>query len=341
VEPEQPSSQGGLAVVVDPGYDNYDLEQAMFAPFGLTVVEPPADGRIALASDALRKATVVLVRETPLNAQTIASMPFCRAIVRYGVGVDHIDLAVATARRIYVANVPDYGVDDVSMHTLALLLANVRRVVWRDNATRNGAWNIARADRMYRLVGKTLGLVGYGRIGQAFHHKVSGLDFGRVLICDPALTRAPAGTELVSIDDLCRESDVISLHCPLVPATRHILNKERLALAKPNCIVLNTSRGPLIEETALIEALREGRLRGAGLDVYEQEPPGKSHPLFALSNVVVSDHTAWYSEQSVEDIQRKAAEEVVRILSGQEPKNWVNRWEGAVASNESPRKEKP
>ncbi len=324
----QSSKPGGLAVVVDRGYDNYDIERAMFAPFGLTIVEPPASGEIAVASDALRKAKVVLVRETPLNAQTIASMPDCRVIVRYGVGIDHIDLPTATARRIYVANVPDYGVDDVSMHTLALLLAIVRRIVWRDKATRNGAWNVARAEPMYRLVGGTLGLVGYGRISQAFRHKASGLDFGRVLVCDPALTTAPVGTELVSIDDLCRQSDVISLHCPLLPSTRHILNKERLALVKPHCVVLNTSRGPLIDEAALIEALRAGRLMGAGLDVYEQEPPGPSNPLFALPNVVVSDHTAWYSEQSLVDVQRKAAEEVVRVLSGQEPNNWVNRWEG-------------
>jgi D-3-phosphoglycerate dehydrogenase len=323
----QPAGKGGLAVVVDPGYDHYDVERALFAPFGLTVVEPPARGEIALASEALRRATAVLVRETPLNAATIASMPDCRVIVRYGVGIDHIDLAVATARRIYVANVPDYGVDDVSMHSLALLMGVIRRIAARDKATRAGAWNVARAEPMYRLVGGTLGLIGYGRIAQAFHHKASGLDFGRVLIADPALVSPPPGTELTSVDELCRQADVISLHCPLLPETRHILNEARLKLVKPNCVVINTSRGPLIDETALVAALKEKRLQGAGLDVYENEPPTTDNPLFALSNVVVSDHTARYSEQSVADVQRKAAEEVVRVMSGQRPNNWVNRWE--------------
>jgi D-3-phosphoglycerate dehydrogenase / 2-oxoglutarate reductase len=133
--------------------------------------------------------------------------------------------------------------------------------------------------------------------------------------------------ELVDLDVLCRESDFISLHAPYTDATRHVLNRARFALMKCTVIVVNTARGGLIEEAALVEALAGGRIQGAGLDVYEHEPPDRDHPLFGLDNVVLSDHTGWYSEESVAELQTKAAEEIARVLAGGEPRHWVNRWE--------------
>ncbi|MGC4001602.1 MAG: C-terminal binding protein [Anaeromyxobacter sp.] len=318
-------------VVLDEGYGSHDIEQAILAEVGAEVVPSYCRGDAAAVGRAMAGADAAIVRESPIDAAAIAGVGAnFKVIVRSGVGVDNIDRAAAAARRIYVANVPDYGVDDVSDHALALLLAVARRIPSRDRATRQGAWNVARAEPMYRLRGQVLGLVGYGRIGQAFHHKAAALGFARVLVHDPVLTAPPEGTALVPLDQLLAEADVVSLHAPLLPATRHLLGAPQLARMKPTAVLVNTSRGGLVDEAALVAALRERRLFGAGLDVYEQEPPARDNPLFALDNAVLTDHTAWYSEGSVVDLQRKAAEEVARVLRGELPRSWVNRWPGAA-----------
>jgi D-3-phosphoglycerate dehydrogenase len=329
-------SKGPLVVVLDEGYGDTKIEQAVLQSYGARVVERPCHGDAVEVRRAVAGANAVLVRESPVDAEAIANMPECRAIVRYGVGVDNIDRAFAASRGIYVANVPDYGVEEVSDHALALLFAVARRVVSRDRAVRDGAWNVARTEPMHRLAGGTLGLIGYGRIGHAFHRKARALGYARTLVYDPYLREPPEGIELVDVDHLCREADVVSLHAPLTENSHHILDNDRLSLMKPTAIVVNTSRGGLIDTTALQRALASGRIFGAGLDVFEQEPPGADHPLFALPNVVLSDHTGWYSEESVRDLRRKAAEEIARVFSGEEPRNWVNRWERQPALNPSP-----
>jgi D-3-phosphoglycerate dehydrogenase len=253
-------------------------------------------------------------------------MPACRAIVRYGIGVDNIDRDAARARKIHVANVPDYGTEEVSDQALALVMAVARRVVTRDREVRDGAWNIGPAQKVYRLAGKTLGLIGYGRIAQAFERKMRGVGMDRVMVFDPYAT-LPAGVEAAGVEAICREADLVSLHAPLTPETRHILDAQRIALLKPTAIVVNTSRGPLIDEPALVDALRGRRIFGAGLDVFEAEPLAQGNPLRDLDNVVLSDHCGWYSEESVQDLQRKAAEEVARVFRGKAPLNWLNRWD--------------
>jgi D-3-phosphoglycerate dehydrogenase len=245
--------------------------------------------------------------------------------VRYGIGIDNIDLDAARSRQIFVANVPDYGAEEVSDQALALLYGVVRRVAARDRAVREGAWNVSRHERMYRVAGRTLGLVGYGRIAKAFERKMRGCGVARVLVSDPYASPAPA-IEIVDLDTLCRDADYISVHAPLVPATQHLIDRRRISLMKPTAIVINTARGPLIDEEALIAALAAGRIFGAGLDVYEHEPPRRDHPLFGFANVVLSDHTGWYSEESVTELQTKAAEEVARVLRGERPRHWVNPW---------------
>ncbi len=319
--------QSPLVVVLDEGYGGTEIEESVLASFGARVVERPCHGRADAVRRAVEGADAILVRESPVNAEAIAAMPACRAIVRYGVGVDNIDRAFAAERGIFVANVPDYGVEEVSDHALALLFAVARRIVSRDRAVRDGAWNIARAEPMYRLRGGTLGLVGYGRIGHAFHRKARALGYERTLVFDPFLTTAPEGAELASVERICSEADVVSLHAPLTAQSRHIINRERLALMKPSAILVNTSRGGLVDTGALHEALSEGRLFGAGLDVFEEEPPARDNPLLSLPNVIVSDHTGWYSEESVRDLRRKASEEIDRVFRGEVPRNWVNRWE--------------
>lgn len=316
--------QDRFVAVVDAGYGSYDTERGILAPLGVTVRDCTARRDVNDLRRAVAGAVGILVRESRLDADTLAAAPALRGIVRYGVGVDNIDLAAAARQGIRVANVPDYGVEDVSDHALALLLAVVRRIVTRDRDLRAGAWNVARAEPMHRLAGRTLGLLGYGRIGARFHQKAAALGFARVIVCDPAAA-LPADAERVGLETLLAESDVLSCHAPLTPQTRHVVDATALARMKPTAIIINTARGGLIDEAALAAALDGGRLFGAGLDVYESEPLAAASPLRALRNVVLTDHTAWYSEESVAELQSKAAGEMARILRGEAPVHWVNR----------------
>lgn len=313
-----------LVVALDDGYSSYDQELALFQSAGARFEVRPCAGSESAALAAVRGADIVMVRESPVSRKVIESMDRCKGIVRYGIGVDNIDLAAARERSIAVANVPDYGIDEVSTQAVALLLAVGRQVLLRDSHLRAGRWNAPRDQAMYRLRDRALGLVGYGRIARQTHEKLAGFGFGRVLVHDPA-AELPAGVEAASVDEICAQCDVISLHAPLTPQTRHLINAERLALMRPTAILVNTARGGLVDLDALHRALVERGLLGAGLDVFETEPADGSHPVFTLPNVVVSDHIGWYSEESMRDLQRKAAEEVVRILSGFAPKHWLNR----------------
>ena len=314
-------------VAIDGGYESYDVERRILEGINAELTVDPCEGDAARIKLATKDADAVLVRESPINAETIALMRRCRIIARYGIGVDNVDLMAARERRIYVANVPDYGTEEVSDHALALLLSVARRTVTRDHAVRQGAWNLSPGEKMYRIAGKALGLVGYGRIARALERKLRGLGVARVLVYDPLIeASALAGVEHVDLDTLCAQSDFISLHAPLTQSTSHLIDSVHFALMKPTTILVNTARGGLIDETALIEALRTNSIFGAGIDVFEREPPNADHPLFKLTNVVLSDHTAWYSQESVADLQAKAAEEVARVLKGEPPKHWVNRW---------------
>ena len=313
-------------VVVDGGYESYGIEQRILAPFGADVVVDPCQGDRARIKLATAEADAVLVRDSPIDAEAIASMRRCLIIARYGIGVDNVDLAAARERGVFVANVPDYGAEEVSDHALALLMSVVRRTVTRDRAVRGGAWNVSPGEKIYRIAGRVLGLVGYGRIARALERKMRGLGVARVLVYDPLVQAgALSGVESVDLNSLCQESDFISLHAPLTRDTSRIINSARIALMKPTAILVNTARGGLIDETALVEALRSKRIFGAGIDVFQHEPPGRDHPLFALDNVVLSDHTAWYSEESVAELQTKAAQEIARVFRGESPEHWVNR----------------
>ncbi len=317
-------------VVLEPGYESYETERRLLAPFDAVIQPVAANGEPGAVAEAVRDADAVLVREAPVDGATISAMRRCRVIVRYGVGVDNIDLDAARASRIYVANVPRYGADEVSDQAMALMLAVARRVVSRDRQVRAGAWNIGQSEKIFPLRGRVLGLVGYGRIARRMRDKVLPFGIGRTLVQDPMLSEDEAsadGVEVCDIDKLCREADLISLHAPLTAETRHIVNRDRLRVMQRQTILVNTARGGLVDEAALAEAVREGWIFGAGLDVFEREPPGADNPLLGLEGLVVSDHNAWYSESSVIELQTKAAEEVARVLSGARPESWLNPWE--------------
>ncbi|GAB5470321.1 MAG: C-terminal binding protein [Rhodospirillales bacterium] len=324
------SSQAAPTVLVlEPGYADYAREREVLAPLGAGLLAVPAD------SDPLpllrqERVVALLVRERRIDRALLESAPDLKAVVRYGVGVDNIDLEAARRLAIAVANVPDYGAEhEVSELAVALYLAVARRLLARDASLRAGRWGVAQAEPIPGRRGATLGLIGFGKIARQAAQKFRALGCGRILVSDPALRASAAeaaGVELSDLDRLCAEADILSLHAPLTEATRHILDRRRLALLRPSAIVINVSRGGLIDEMALAEALQKGRLFGAGLDVFEQEPPQAGHPLFTAPNVVLSDHAAWYSEATVAALQGKAAAEVARVLGGQPPVNWANPW---------------
>ncbi|NKC31530.1 C-terminal binding protein [Falsiroseomonas selenitidurans] len=314
-------------VILDDGYDHYEAERAILAPLGASLVLSPCRGDAAAVRAALAGADAALVRESPVDAAAFAAAPGLRGLVRYGVGVDNIDLAAAAARRIPVCNVPDYGVEEVSDHALALLLAAARRLPMAEARVRSGGWGVPRAAPVFRLAGGTLGLIGLGRIGSAFLRKARALGFARVLIADPGLRRPPEGCELADALVVAEQADAISLHAPATPATRHIVDHAFLVRMKRNAVLVNTSRGALVDEAALAAALHKGLILGAGLDVFEVEPLPADSPLRGAPNLILTDHAAWYSEAAIVDLQRKAAEEIARMLRGEVPRHQVNRWE--------------
>ncbi len=313
-------------VILDDGYDHYDAEREVLAPLGAEVAMRPCGHSRGAVRQAIADADAALVRESPVDEAAFAAAPRLRGLVRYGVGVDNIDLAAATARRIPVCNVPDYGVEEVSDHALALLLAVARRIREADARVRAGAWGASRTRPVFRIAGGTLGLIGLGRIGSAFLRKARALGFARILIADPGLSAAPEGCELADPLTIAAAADAISLHAPATPATRHVVGHDFLALTKANAVLVNTSRGALVDEAALAQALAADRLLGAGLDVFDTEPLPMDSPLRNLPGVVLTDHVAWYSEAAIADLQRKAAEEIARLLTGAAPLHQVNRW---------------
>ncbi|HAL9237233.1 TPA: C-terminal binding protein, partial [Escherichia coli] len=310
-----------------PGYLNYSAEENILQDWDPQFVVVPANASLEEKLRQVSNADAIMVREATVSRPMIEAMQQCRVIVRYGVGVDNIDSQAAKEKGIYVANVPDYGSEDVAEHALALLLAATRRIATRNRDVRDGQWGIGQREPMFRLAGKILGVVGFGRISRCFVQKASGFGFKRILVVDPLLTdeqASQAGVTRVNLDTLCREADFISLHAPLTPDTHHLIGEAELAKMKPSAVLVNTSRGGLIDEQALINALLQKRIFAAGLDVFESEPLSAKSPLLQMDNTLCTDHTAWFTEESVVELQSKAAHEVRRAFEGEHPLNWVN-----------------
>ncbi len=260
----------------------------------------------------------------PVAAVDVA--PRCLMVSRYGVGVDNIPVDHATTLGIVVTNVPDFCVDEVSDHALALLLCCSRRIVRFARTTALGTWDFEIGRGMTRLRGQCLGLVGYGRLGRALAAKAAPLGLS-VLAYSPRLTAGPLSPGVVgtnSLEELLTRADFVSLHVPPTPETRGIISEGALRLMKPTAYLINTARGALVDEQALFRAIGEGWIAGAALDVLSVEPPAADNPLLGLEQVIVTPHAAFYSEQSIADVQQRAAENVASVLSGRRPANIVN-----------------
>jgi D-3-phosphoglycerate dehydrogenase len=314
-------------VATDDRHHGHAEERSVLAAVDAEIVVVPCTTPAEVAA-AVADADAVLCDQAPMPAEVIGVLSRCRVISRYGVGCDNVAVAAATARGIWVANVPDYCVEEVSDHTLALVLACVRRLRLLDSEVRAGKWNVGSAQPIHRLQGKTYGLVGYGLIARTVHRKLAGFQFGQVLVYDPfvpAETVRSAGAEQVGLDELCERSDVISVHVPLNDATRGLIGAKQCGRMKSTAVLVNVARGPVVNEAALVEGLLRGQPMMAGIDVFESEPPVASNPLLQLSNVIVSDHVAYYSRESIAELKFKAARNVAEVLAGRPPLYPVNR----------------
>lgn len=312
-------------LVTDYTWPNIDIERAILSGVDAEVLVAQTgeeDELIALAPQV----DAILSNLRKLRRPTIEAATKCQIIVRYGVGLDNIDIAAATECGIAVANVPDYCTDEVSDEVMALLLCGARGIIPYDRSVHSGTWDIKVGKPLFRIKGRTLGIIGFGLIGQAIVPKAQAFGL-RVVACDPYVDSnemLQRGVMPMDLDTLLREADFVTLHVPLAPETRGLINHTNLWKMKPTAWLINTSRGPVVDTTALYDALCQKRLAGAGLDVLPQEPPDFNDPLFTLPNVIVTPHTAYYSEGSLHELQAKAAERVAEALSGRLPGSLVN-----------------
>ena len=278
--------------------------------------------------EVCKDADAIINQYAPISRKVIESLEKCKVITRYGVGVNTVDLDAANEKGICVANVPDYCKDEVADHALALLMSWTRKVVIANHHVKSKNWDFKVTLPIYRLRGRVLGLIGFGMIPQSLADKVKPLGL-KVVAYDPYIPEEVArekGVTLLSLDELCRQSDFISVHAPLLPATKGMIGKEQFRLMKRNAIIINTSRGPVIDEEALIDALSQKMIAGAALDVVEVEPIDSNNPLLKMENVILTPHVAWYSEEAAIEMRSKAAMGVVDVLiHGEYPKYLVNK----------------
>lgn len=316
------ADQTPRVVVTDYNFPQLEFEQKAADAVGASFASHQCADADAVAA-AVDGASAVFVQFAPLNASAIDRLAEPAVIVRYGVGFDNIDVAAAKARGVRVCYVPDYCVDEVSDHTSALLLTLLRRLPALDRSVRDGQWApVAVARPLPPFDQTTVGFLGLGRIGQSVLDRLRRFGF-RFAITDPRVDAGRAaqlGAQAVPLPDLWSSSDALLLHAPSTPETRHIVNAHSLAAMKPGVILVNCARGDLIDEAALAEALSNGKIGAAGLDVFEAEPLPASSPLRSAPNVLLSPHAAWYSERAIGRLQQLAADEVSRFFNGEQPR---------------------
>ena len=323
-------------LITDYVWPNIEPEKKVIEASGGEVVVAPDSSEetlIALAKDV----DVIMTCFAQVTDKVIESAKKCVAIGRFGVGVDNISVKKATELGIPVTYVPDYCMEEVSDHVLALLHTWNRKIALFDKSVKDEGWgHLKLSMRIMRLREKVLGIVGFGRIGQMVAEKAS--VFGMKIIAnDPIISKnemEKLGVESVSLKHLLSTSDFVTLHAPLITQTHNLISTEELNLMKKDSFLINAARGPLIDEKALYHALKNGTIGGAGLDVMVDTIPEKNHPLLQLDNILVTPHIAFFSQESTLELEERAAQEVVRVYKGQMPENLVNP---EVLSHENPR----
>jgi D-3-phosphoglycerate dehydrogenase len=309
-------------VISDHGFPSIDLQKgiANSAGFELSQVKPNCTTEDEVIQNC-GEASALLVQWAPISRRVLQSLPQLKAVVRYGIGVDNIDLAAAKDLKIGVANVPTYCLDEVSTHALAMILNLIRRIPQDHHRIANGEWGIGPLLPIPSIGDLTLGLIGFGAIGRRVAQKARVFGF-RIIAADPYVQDsyfAENNVERVKLDTLLESADVISLHCPLVKETTHLIDRHTLGKMKLGVVIVNTSRGPIVKQSDLVEALQDGRVYSAGLDVFEEEPLPRNNVLRTLPNVILTSHSASVSTRAVELLQIKAAEAACEFLLGKRP----------------------
>ena len=314
-------------VITDNDYPPATIEDEELEAVNAEVVwgqcESPED-----VLDLARDAHAIIVEYAPITREVIAGLERCQIISRYGIGVDNIAVEAATEKGIVVTNVPDYCLDEVADHTMALLLALARKITRLDRATKQGRWDVwSAAAPVYGLRDSSLGLIGFGQTARRAATRAQGFGM-QVLAHDPWIDEESFheyNATSASLDELLRLSDFVSLHTRLTDDTYHLIGEDELKRMKPHAFLINTARGDIVDERALFRALTEGWIAGAAVDVLAQEPPPPDYQLVSLDNIIVTPHAAFYSERSIQELRRRATREVVRVLQGLEPASPVNR----------------
>ena len=313
-------------VVTDHRFGSLAVERSILEPLGCEVIDAQCTSEAALVG-ALKGIEYVITQFAPLTAPVIEILDRCRLIVRYGVGVDNVDLEAARRKGIPVCNVPDYCMDEVADHALALILTLTRQIAAISNHVREGFWKLpGRLEQMRVLKEMTVGLVGFGRIGREVAHRLKAFKC-RILVFDPVVPAADierAGYAAADFDLVLRTSDLITLHCPSTAQTRRMMNAGSFALMKHGALFDNVARGDLVQTDDLVEALKSGRLDGAALDVADPEPLPKDHPLLQMNNVLVTNHVAAASVTAIKTLRSRAAGAVACAVRGEPLPNVVN-----------------
>lgn len=269
----------------------------------------------------------LLVENALIGRKVFEALPRLKVVGRYGIGVDVVDLEAATEHGVYVVNVSSYCEDEVSNHALALLLACIRKITQLNDTVRKGNWDYNPFKPIYRTKGKVLGIIGFGKIPRVLVKKVKPFGF-KIIVYDPFIDKSVEkeyGIKIVDLDDLIKNADYISVHVPLTESTKHMISTREFNMMKDTAFIINTSRGPLLDEKALIKALENKKIAGAAMDVIENEPITKDNPLIKMPNVIITPHVAYYSEESLVELQSKVARGVADALVGKVPENLVNR----------------
>jgi D-3-phosphoglycerate dehydrogenase len=314
-----------IVYVVEESYKDYSIEHSIITGAG---------GELRFASchteedicEQCYDANALLLRQTPVGARVFRTLKNLKIISRYGSGYDNVDIKAATEAGVMVTIVPDYCTGEVADHTIALLFAAIRKIPQRDRLVRQGHWDISSEMPVFRTNGKIVGLVGYGRTAREVRRRLGGFPF-RFVACDPYIDRKifyEDNTLCLDLNNLLLVSHYVSIHLPLTEETHHLFNIDTFKMMRRNAILINTSRGGVVNLKDLVVALKEGLIGGAALDVFEDEPFDITCPLRELDSVILSDHSAWYSEESLAELQRRTALEAVNYLCGKIPENPVN-----------------
>jgi D-3-phosphoglycerate dehydrogenase len=312
-------------LVTDYAWKDLQIEQEILGHAGAEILLAKTASEAELL-EAAPSVDGILTCWKPVSRNVVRAASRCHSIGRFGIGLDNIDVAAATETGIIVTNVPAYCVDEVSDHAMALILTCARKTAFYDRNIKSGSYDLQAGPPLYRLRGKTLGIAGFGKIGRAVAVKAQAFGL-RILAYDPnvdAASVAKAGAESVSLADLLEQSDFVSIHVPLSPETRHLLNYQAFKKMKRTAIIVNTSRGDLIDAAGLLAALDEGLITGAGLDVLPQEPPSAGDRLVGHPRTVITPHAAFNSEESVRDLRETTSHQMAEVLSGRQPQNIVN-----------------